>query len=124
MHMNKTYIPTLIILLIIAVTHKIAADYHLYVRYYGVDVIMHILGGAGLALAIYWILVTFLPRFTPSFWTIILLSFGAGIAWEILEGVYDIAGAPLGTLRYYVDTAKDLSNDMLGAIIAALCIKK
>lgn len=122
--MNKTYIPALITSIILAAVHFVASENHWYVRYYGTDVFMHVLGGAALAFAIYWILVTFIPRFVPSFWMLVVLTFFAGIAWEALETLYNIAGAPVGTPRYYVDTVKDLCNDTIGALITAYFIKK
>jgi VanZ family protein len=40
-----------------------------------------------------------------------------GLAWEVFESVYGIAGAEVGTFDYYVDSIKDLINDSVGAII-------
>ncbi len=126
--MNKTYIPTLAVLIVLAFLHKLASAGHWYVRYPGFDILMHILGGVGLALATYWILVTFFSkRFKagkPLFWTLMGFTVLLGVAWEAMEGLYAIAGAPVGTGKYYLDTAKDLVNDTLGAIIAAYFIER
>lgn len=122
--MNKTYIPALLLLALLAGIHFAAAEYHWYVRFYGTDVLMHILGGAGLACAIYWKLATFFPKYRPTFFTLVLLTIGAGLAWEVLEAFYNIAGAAVGTKAYYVDTIKDLCNDTIGALIAIYFIKK
>lgn len=127
-NMNKTYIPTLIVLVVLAMLHKVASAGHWYIRYQGFDILMHIIGGVGLALATYWILVTFFSTYfkagKPMFWTLMAFTFALGVAWEAMEAIYGISGAPLGTEKYYLDTAKDLVNDTLGAIIAAFFIEK
>jgi hypothetical protein len=126
--MNKTYIPAIVTLLALAGLHKLASNGHWYIRYPGFDILMHILGGIGLALSLYWFLVTFFSRRfkagKPLFWTLVGYTFLLGVAWEIMEAAFDIAGAPLWTHAYYLDTSKDLTNDVLGAIIAAYFIEK
>ncbi len=126
--MNKTYIPALLAVILLAVLHHFASDGHWYIRFPGFDIIMHILGGVGLALTTYWILVTFFKRRFkaghPLFWTLIGFTFLLGLGWEVMEGIYGIAGAPVGTPPYYFDSFKDLVNDTLGAIIAAYFIER
>ncbi len=122
--MNKTYIPALAAVSLLAILHFIATEYHLYTRYPGYDIMMHVLGGLGIAFAVYWTLVTFVPRYAVSFWTIVVWTFIAGFAWEAMETMYNIAGAPVGTRAYYIDSVKDLVNDTLGAIIAAFFLRK
>ncbi len=120
--MHKAYIPTLAALILLAILHSTASQLHLYVRVPWFDIMMHVLGGIGLALSIYWILITFFKNITLSFWKVVLLTVVAGIVWELWEVYYQITGAPVGTLRYYVDTSKDLLNDLLGAILVAYVI--
>ncbi len=122
--MNKTYIPALLSVILLAWLHSMASAGHWYVRYPGFDILMHILGGMGLAFSVYWILRTFFPRYRCSFWHIILVTFIAGAMWEVFEAINNIAGAPVGTPRYYLDLAKDLVNDTLGAIVAAYFLRK
>lgn len=126
--MNKTYIPTLIVLAALSIFHKIASEGHWYVRFPGFDIFMHILGGVGLALSTYWILVTFFSNYFraghPMFWTLMGFTVLLGIGWEAMEAFYNIAGAPVGTYAYYLDSSKDLVNDTLGAIIAAYFIER
>jgi hypothetical protein len=122
--MNKTYIPALIVVIALAVIHKIASANYWYVRFPGFDIFMHILGGAGIALSIYWILRTFFPKHKVSFWSIVVWTVLGGVLWEGFEMMNDIAGAPVGTSLYYLDTAKDLVDDTLGAVIAAFFIGK
>lgn len=122
--MNKTYIPTLITSALLAVLHFLASEGHWYVRYPGFDILMHLLGGMTLALAIYWTIVTFFPRYRPSFLRIVVATFILGIGWEVMETIYDIAGAPVGTTKYYWDSIHDLINDTIGAAIIAFFVKK
>lgn len=122
--MNKAYIPALLSALLLAILHFSASAWHWYVRYPGFDILMHILGGIALAFSIYWLIATCAPKYIPTFWWIVSITFLAGFAWEIMETVNDIAGAPVGTLRYYIDTIKDLCDDTIGALIAAYFIKK
>jgi hypothetical protein len=116
--MNKVYIPALITTLLMAGLHSMASEWHWYVRFPGFDIFMHLLGGAALALAVYWSFVTFFPKYPVSFWMVVRYAFLLGIAWEVMEAMHDITGAPVGTAPYYFDTLKDLVNDTLGAIIA------
>jgi len=122
--MNKTYIPALLAVTLLATLHFMASAGQWYVRYTGFDILMHVLGGIGLTLSIYWFLATFFPRYKASFWSLMFLTVFAGFAWELFEAVNNIAGAPVGTKKYYYDSAKDLVNDTLGAIIAAYFLKK
>jgi hypothetical protein len=122
--MNKTYIPTLIVLVALASLHFYASANHLYHTIGWYDIMMHILGGVGIALSIYWILLTFFKDTNPSLLRVILYTFIAGFFWEAFETMNDIAGAPLGTTAYFIDSAKDLINDTLGAILAMVFLPK
>lgn len=122
--MNKTYIPALATGILLSVLNVIATANHWFVRYQGFDIFMHVLGGVALAFAIYWIMVTFFPRYKYGFWFVVLGTFILGVGWEVFEAVYEIAGAPVGTTKYYLDTVKDLVNDTLGAIIVCFILKK
>ena len=122
--MRKTSITTLLALAILYGIHHFALAGQWYVRFNGLDILMHILGGVGLALSINLILLLFFPKYTSTFWSLIALTFIAGVAWELFEAVNGIAGAPVGTTAYYFDSAKDLVNDTLGAIIASYILRK
>jgi len=123
--MNKTYIPALLVLIVLLVLHCIGTEYHLYVKIGWYDIMMHVLGGVGIGLSTYWVLKTFVARdFGNYFWLIITITFFLGLAWEIMEAIYNIAGGPVGSRIYYIDTVKDLFNDTLGAVIAYLFIRK
>jgi uncharacterized membrane protein YjdF len=124
--MNKTYIPALLFLILLALFHYFGNHFYLYVRINGYDIMMHILGGMGVALSVYWVLKTFCKghTFSSYFWPLIIITFIGGCAWEIMEAYYDIAGAPVGTVAYWIDTIKDLFDDTLGAVIIYFSIRK
>ncbi len=85
---------------------------------------MHFLGGVGLAMSFYCIVVFFnIKSIENRLWQIIILTIIAGIIWELFEIKYDLLGSPLGTTKYNIDTIKDLIMDTLGAVVVWLIIK-
>ena len=122
--MNKTYIPALLLVSLLAALHFIASAYSLYVRYPGYDIMMHILGGVGIALSMHWFLLTFFKNTKFPFWSVVLVVFLIGLSWELFEAYYDIAGAPVGTPAHYRDAIKDLFNDTLGAVGAWFFLRR
>ncbi len=122
--MNKTYIPALILVSLLATLHFIASAYSLYVRYPGYDIMMHILGGVGIAVSVHWFFLTFFKNTKVSFWKVVLIVFLIGLAWELFEAYYDITGAPVGTPAHYRDAIKDLFNDTLGAVVGVFFLRK
>ncbi len=99
--------------------HKIAHELYLYWTYKWVDIPMHILGGimAGLFTFIFLRAAGFAER-TRSLIIGVLI---VGVAWEILELLYRV---DVLTVRYWIDTAKDLVNDTIGGIISIYIWKK
>ena len=81
------------------------------------DVFLHLLGGAAIGLTILAVLWS-LQRTEHLARNILVGVFLAGLAWELFEIHYDIAGYQLWTMPYYLDTLKDLLDDILGGIIA------
>lgn len=124
--MNKTYIPAVFVLAFLAISHYFGSKYYLYLKISWYDIVMHMIGGMGMALAFYWFVSTFFKNvdIDRHLWIIILVGFVGGLSWEAFESYFNIAGAPVGTLRYYIDTTKDLINDILGSIIIYFSLKK
>ncbi|MEI8328168.1 MAG: hypothetical protein WCG02_03470 [Candidatus Taylorbacteria bacterium] len=119
-----TYIFALIILFIMLVAHIFGIN-GLYYHYPFYDIFMHVLGGAGIGL----LLIAFIRSNFSNFANILFLRrkvvlgvLVVGLMWELFEMYFDIAGAPLWTTAYYIDTAKDLINDVIGASIVAWLI--
>ena len=89
-----------------------------YFIYSWYDIMMHILGGLTIGLLAYQVAKSHLKPAQFSAKKIVIAVFLIGLAWEIFEAIFDIAGAPVGTKAYYIDTVKDLMDDCIGAILA------
>lgn len=94
--------------------------YHLYGNVESYDIFMHLFGGLGIGLFVAAVLELHAPRRLRTRSMIVLIVLVAGIAWELFEAYYNIAGAPLGTTAYWIDTVKDLIDDTLGGFIIAV----
>ena len=100
---------TLFSLVLLYVLHVSAIDDYWYLYYPYFDIPMHILGGVCLALSAFFIL--------KDSKHIIILTIIGGISWEIFEVYFNIAGYPVSSILYKMDTAKDIANDTLGAVL-------
>jgi len=120
----KILFSALVLSTLLLALHLWGMSSDLYVKYWFYDVILHILGGASVALAIYSIGVVFDLAWLKRFTIVVLLSLVAGIAWEVFEVYFDITGFHVGTRDYNMDTLKDLFNDTLGAIALMLIVRK
>jgi VanZ family protein len=109
------YLISGIIAVILLIAHLYGLDGYYFI-YDWYDIPMHIVGGISLGFLAYQLSRSISSkRFS---WKRILLGIICiGLAWEVFESVYGIAGAEVGTFDYYVDSIKDLINDSVGAII-------
>lgn len=114
MNNNKIAFLSITTLLLVLFMHLEGMSQHLYIDYWFYDIIMHILGGAGIGFSILYVLKN--PKY------IIPISIIGGIAWELFEVYFNISGAKLWTTPYYLDTAKDLLDDTIGSMLAYLII--
>jgi len=111
----RLLIAQLVIVLPLAVVTWLAVAYSLYWHYRWLDIPMHLFGGVWAALCGAWILAQRRQDFSV-FWCL-LFALIVGVGWEIFEYSEGIAIFNyMGTLAYQIDTAKDLSVDLLGAI--------
>jgi hypothetical protein len=116
---------TLFILLLVFVMHLYGMQENLYIKYWFYDIIMHILGGMGIAMSVYSVAVFLNIEFIKQrMWTIILLTFVAGLAWEYFEILFNLTGSEPWSKPYYIDSIKDLFDDTLGAVIVCSIINK
>lgn len=90
----------------------------LYFQYSWYDIMMHILGGTTIGLLGYQVSRSMNRLEHLSWKKIVIAVFLIGLAWEVFEAMFGIAGAPVGTKAYYVDTTKDLFDDCFGAVLA------
>ncbi len=108
----RFYLALLLSFLVIGL-HIVATYLYLYWTLPGTDVFMHIIGGimAGLYATVF--LEAF--RIKESWSRVLLLVFLVGLGWEALELIYHVA---LVDFWYWVDTVKDLVDDIIGGTIA------
>jgi hypothetical protein len=119
----RIYISALVVLLITLFAH-ISGMNGLYMSIPAYDVFMHILGGAGIGLALSAVVRSDLSHIRGKRSKIILGVLLAGTLWELFEMYFNIAGAPVGTKAYLLDTVKDLIDDTIGgALMAWLCLR-
>lgn len=115
MNRNKLALFTLLVLLVTLKLHLLGMYDHLYLKFWYYDIIVHILGGIGIALSTLYILKN--PKY------IFISTIICGILWELFEAYFGISGSPVGSSAYIIDTTKDLIDDMLGALIVWFAYK-
>ncbi len=100
----------------LAIIHWVALDLHLYWKYLWLDVPIHFLGGACVALG-FSILPFFkisLPPWSTTVYAYVCVALFVGIVWEVFEVTSGVAIVD----EYYIgDTTLDLCMDVLGGII-------
>ncbi len=114
MYRLKLAATTLFVLFLVFFLHLKGMQYHFYMTYWYYDIIMHFLAGIGIALSALYVLKN--PK------DIILITLVAGLAWELFEVYFNIAGSPIGSTAYRLDTLKDLFDDVLGSVLVYLLI--
>lgn len=122
---NRAYIPAIIFLTIAFILHTLGGVYHLYTIITWYDDPLHFISGLGLGFSFYWILTEFwngLPG--KNIWAIVGLVLIAATVWEYFEAFYDLAGYPVGSVAYCVDTIKDIINGIVGSIAALIIIRE
>ena len=119
----RTYISAFIVLALVLAAHIIGLDgYYYTIDSY--DIFMHIAGGAGIGLFVAALLRSYRYGAFFSRRNIILGVIVVGIVWELFEIFYELTGHPLWTKLYYIDTIKDMIDDVLGGAIVAYIIGK
>ena len=123
---DPLYKRSFILLIFIAAMHITAIKFDIYYEVWWFDNIMHFLGGVWVALTSFWLYNT--SRFTRRFFgpskPLIVALFSIvviGILWEVYEYLTDQTYSMIG---YYLDTAKDLVVDLIGAVVATMYAAK
>ena len=114
----RKYFYSFIVLVLVLVTHIIGMR-GMYVAFPPYDIFMHILGGLGIGLAVCAAIDLHGQNISHKKLTIIIDVLVVGLIWEFFEAYYDITGSTLWSIPYYIDTAKDLIDDMIGGAIIA-----
>ena len=110
------------IVFFIFLSQVIAVYWHLYFQYWWLDIPMHIIGGFWIGL--FGLTVYYASSSTPEkehstlfvFALAIALTLVVGLVWEIYEFGVDHAVGDTG--NSLADTLKDLSDDLIGAVLA------
>lgn len=124
MYKLKVSFITLLILMSVLLLHLYGMAEHLYIKYWFYDIIAHILGGVGITMSLYCISLFLKIEINNKVLSIILLlTFLAGLSWELFEIYFKLTGSRLWTMPYYFDTVMDLLNDMIGSVLVCLTIK-
>ncbi len=119
----RAYFYSFIVLCLVLVMDIIGLN-GLYVRFPPYDIFMHILGGIGIGLALCAAVALHGGNIVHKYRIIIIGVLITGIIWELFEMYYDITGEPLWSALYYIDTVKDLIDDIIGGGIAVYLCRK
>lgn len=119
--MKNIFLSLLFILSLFLISQFIFTPTHLYYEIWWLDIPMHILGGAGVAMLAVSVLKYFNKEI--SFSRIILFVMIVGVVWEIYEySMHYFLGYDWNGM---LDTIKDLVDDFLGAsLVYFFSIKK
>jgi hypothetical protein len=128
--MTSRNLPVLLLVVVLFIwgVNLIAEKYHLYYMIWWLDIPMHILGGAWVALlSLYLYNHAPFPRrkdHSTSFVVAAMLSSALviGVFWEVFE--YSVEHLVKLNDNGVFDTLKDLCDDMLGALLAAILFVK
>ena len=109
-----------LVILVAVLIGQIAGLHGIYISETLYLMVMHLAGGFGIGLFI-MSLVREKPFGRQKM--VIIMVVGAliaGLLWEAIEVYYNISGYHLWTHMYYIDTARDLANDIIGGALATL----
>jgi|CXWL01.1.fsa_nt_gi hypothetical protein len=99
-------IGALILVSTLAVVHAYATTHFSYWYYPWLDIPVHILGGASIAVLI--IAISGVYKSSVFWGTLLLVALG----WELFEYIFAIS---TGQPNYWFDTLHDILNDLIGA---------
>jgi len=116
----RLYLYALVLAIVAFVAHLFGTYDGLYVTVDFYDIFMHLLVGFCLGLAIVAVSRSLGVESKKQIWIGAAVIVVFGVAWELFEAAYELAAAPVGTVPYYLDTTKDLFNDLFGAGVAFL----
>lgn len=117
------YKPAFLSALILLASHSLAVRYGWYVSFSYYDILMHLLGGVAVGLLVFTVATSLGYVGRKRFAIVIIGVVAFGIGWELFEIIFDMTSFPIGTNMYFVDTTKDMINDIIGGIIAFNIIK-
>ena len=120
---NHAYIPAIVFLIIAFILHVLGDKYYFYTIVSWYDDPLHFVSGLGLGFSFYWIFSVFWRGLHGwNLWMIVVLTLIAATTWECFEAYFDLAGYPIGSAAYCVDTIKDIMNGVAGSVAALIVI--
>lgn len=111
------FIILLCIFLTYYISEKILIPFNFYIEYKWLDIPVHIFG----AFLFTNLFINIIKSKYINFRNILIFILFVGVGWELLEYVKDVIN--LSNFPGWLDTFKDLFDDMLGAYIAFLFYK-
>ena len=119
---TKLFKDAFIFLCIVGFLNYIGDTLYLFDSIPGYDVVLHLLGGSLIAMAVFIAWDFFkLPKLSRNKMILvtILIALVIGIVWECYELYFGITFLSDGA-RYFADTAKDLTMDLVGGFFGFL----
>ena len=119
------FLPSFLLLLVIATLHWIGSDIGLYETTSWFDIIMHFLGGAWVSGAALWLAAVYLPDnrlYLVSVRNLVLCAIAVGIAWEVFELL--MGWTVLDMPNYWGDSILDIVMDTMGGWTMVRILKK
>ncbi len=114
------YLAVLPLAVIVGTLHTLAVSHSFYWKFFWFDMPIHFSAGALVGLVIYLLARKYVPA-AKGFWFGLVGALLVGILWEVFEYVNGLSGVEPG---FVLDTAKDLSMDLLGGFLAATLAHK
>ena len=111
------YIWSLLILSIVLVGQIFAIN-GLNVSMPLINILLHVFGGLGIGLFIFALINSKVLKFKSKHLAIVVIVIIVGVIWELIEVYYNVSGDIPGTKLYYINTSKDIINDIIGGLLA------
>ncbi len=119
MSLRKRFYLALLSSMFVIGVHVVANNLYLYWTYRQVDIVVHILGGCMSGLYVYVFLRYF--KLPETIRNVFIGVFLIGIGWELLEIYYKVGEFDT---YYWLDTTKDLIDDLIGAYLSTKIWKR
>ncbi|MDQ2932847.1 MAG: hypothetical protein M3Q80_00510 [bacterium] len=119
----KLYICAFVVVSIVLGAHIFGLK-GLYIDIPTYDIMMHMIGGVGIALFLSALFQSYKTGEFFSAKNIVVGVFIIGIIWEYFEIHFGLLGHPLWSKLYYIDTVADIINDIIGGSIVAYVVTR
>lgn len=109
-------------LLALALVHVLASEFYLYWKYPWLDMPVHVLGGACVALSVALIISigVRVPAVCQRVWGVLGMVLVVGLVWEVFECMFGIMHIEAG---YVTDALVDLGMDLFGGLIGYILVR-